>query len=252
MPHARNTDLFTDKTAGSYMNYKIRTMERRNKMKIWALSLAVISSSLILNTAALAADDQNSSIYNKNDYSVSDQDASSYKTVLIENSKKIPVYIDQADGDSFGAAAKFFLKENPESGMYTINYGDESGYRESKTFAVDVDPVNISTKMDQISDKGISKNEDGSYNVGFTALVSNEIRYKSVILKQNLDGTYMGYDIPDLPVISGEGSTELGVQINNIPENIFDSGVKVYLSTKSVEEYGTADPDDNAGGISNE
>lgn len=252
MPHARNTDLFTDKTAGSYMNYKIRTMERRNKMKIWALSLAVISSSLILNTAALAADDQSSNIYDKNDYSVSDQDAASYKTVLIENSEQIPVYIDQANSDSFGTAAKFFLKENPASGTYTINYGDESGRRVSKTFAVDVDPVNISTKMDQITENGSSENEDGSCNVGFIASVSNEIRYKSVILKQDLDETYMGYDIPDLPVISGEGSTELGVQINNIPKDIFNSGVKVYLSTKSVEEYGTADQDDNAGGISNE
>ena len=63
---------------------------------------------------------------------------------------------------------------------------------------------------------------------------------------------YMGYDIAFDSIISGKGNVLVGIQINNIPEKIYDGGIEVYLSTKSVKEYGTADTDDDTGGMTNE
>mgnify|MGYP006068073683 FL=1 len=107
--------------------------------------------------------------------------------------------------------------------------------------------------MDPIQKGGINKNEDGTLNVGFTASVSAEIQYRSVILlKQGSNGMCMGYDIAFDSIISGEGNVLVGIQINNIPKEIYDGGIEVYLSTKSVEEYGTADTVDDTGGMTNE
>ena len=44
----------------------------------------------------------------------------------------------------------------------------------------------------------------------------------------------------------------VGIQINNIPKEIYDGGIEVYLSTKPVEEYDTAETDDDTGGMTNE
>lgn len=220
-------------------------------MKFSAMCIA-LSAMLSISAAAFAAEDGTSDIYNKTNYSVSDADAAVYKTVLIQDSENIPVYINQATGSSFGNAAEFFLKENPDKGMYTVKYGNEHGYIESKTFVVGVDPANAETKMNPIEDGGIDINEDGSYNVGFLASVSAEMHYRSVILKQNSDGMCMGYDIPFDSVVSGEGGVNVGIQINNIPKEIYDGGIEVYLSTKSVEEYGATDIGDDTGGTTNE
>lgn len=115
-----------------------------------------------------------------------------------------------------------------------------------------MDPANAETKMDPIQEGGINKNEDGTLNVGFTASVSAEIQYRSVILKQGSNGMCMGYDIAFDSIISGEGNVLVGIQINNIPEEIYAGGIEVYLSTKSVEEYDTAETDDDTGGMTNE
>lgn len=106
--------------------------------------------------------------------------------------------------------------------------------------------------MDPIQKGGINKNEDGTLKVGFTASVSAEIQYRSVILMQGSNGMCMRYDIAFDSIISGEGNVLVGIQINNIPEKIYDGGIEVYLSTKSVEEYGTADTVDDTGGMTNE
>lgn len=220
-------------------------------MKISAMCIAA-AAMLSIGTAALAADGAAEDIYNKTDYSVSDPNAAEYKTVLIADPNDVPVYIDQASGSCFGETAEFFLKESPDRGTYTVRYGTEDGYIESKTFIVGVDPANAETKMDPIQEGGINKNEDGTLNVGFTASVSAEIQYRSVILKQGSNGMCMGYDIAFDSIISGEGNVLVGIQINNIPKEIYDGGIEVYLSTKSVEEYGTADTVDDTGGMTNE
>lgn len=223
--------------------------KRREKMKIPVICIAV-TAMLAVTTAAFAEGDAD--IYDKTNNSVSDPDAASYKTVLIQNSDNVPVYINQAAGSSFGASAEFFLKQSPQEGTYTIKYGDQSGYAMSKTFVVGVDPANAETKLDSIEDGGSSVNTDGSYNAGFVAYVGAEMQYRSVILKQNLDGVCMGYDIPFASNISGEGMVKVGVQINNIPKDVYDSGVEVYLSTKSVEEYTAENTGDQTGGMANE
>ena len=88
--------------------------------------------------------------------------------------------------------------------------------------------------------------------MGFIASVSAETQYRSVILKQDLNDMCMGYDIMFDSTISGEGTVDVGIQINNVPQDIYNGGIEVYLSTKSVEEYGTADTDDYTGGMTNE
>ena len=142
-------------------------------MKISAMCIAA-AAMLSIGTAALAADGAAEDIYNKTDYSVSDPNAAEYKTVLIADPNDVPVYIDQASGSCFGETAQFFLKESPDKGRYTVRYGTEDGYSESKTFIVGVDPSNAETEMVPIQEEGggINKNEDGSLNVGFTASVS--------------------------------------------------------------------------------
>ena len=215
------------------------------------LAVCISLAAMLSVSAAAFAADGTEEIYNRTDYSVTDADAANYKTVLIQNAESTPVYIDQAAEDSFGTATKFFLKKSPEQGTYTIKYGGADGQPTSKKFYIGADPVNAETLMNEIINGGTSPNADGTINVGFTATVSAEMQYKSVILKRNSDGMCMGYDIDFNVSVSGESGVVVGVQINNIPEDVYEAGIEVSLSTKSVEEYETVSAEE-AGGAADE
>ncbi len=215
------------------------------------LAVCISLAAMLSVSAAAFAADGTEEIYNRTEYSVTDADAANYKTVLIQNEKNTPVYIDQADGDSFDTATKFFLKKSPEQGTYTIKYGGADGYQTSKDFYVGADPVNAETPMEAISGGGISTNDDDTINVGFTATVNAAMKYKSVILKRKSDNTYMGYDIDFDVSVSGDSGVVVGVQINNIPEDVYETGIEVSLSTKSVEEYEKVSAEE-AGGAADE
>lgn len=215
------------------------------------LAVCISLAAMLSVSAAAFAADGTEEIYNRTDYSVTDADAANYKTVLIQNEENTPVYIDQATGDSFGTATTFFLKKSPEQGTYTIKYGGADGQPTSKRFYVGADPVNAETPMQAISGGGISTNDDGTINVGFKATVSAEMKYKSVILKRKSDNVYMGYNIDFDASVSGESGVVVGVQINNIPEDVYQDGIEVSLSTKSVEEYETVSAEE-AGGAADE
>ncbi len=210
-----------------------------------------LAAMLSVSAAAFAADGTEADIYNRTEYSVTDADAANYKTVLIQNSNNEPVYINQASNGSFGTATTFFLKKSPEQGTYTIKYGGAEGYQTSKDFYVGADPVNAETPMKEISNGGTSMNADGTRNVGFRATVNAAMQYKSVILKRESDNTYMGYDIDFDVSVSGDSGVVVGVQINNIPEDVYETGIEVSLSTKSVEEYEKVSAEE-AGGAADE
>lgn len=216
------------------------------------LAVCISLAAMLSVSAAAFAADGTEEIYNRTDYSVTDADAANYKTVLIQNEESTPVYIDQATGDSFDTATTFFLKKSPEQGTYTIKYGGAEGYQTSKDFYVGADPVNAETPMKEISNGGTSMNADGTRNVGFRATVNAAMQYKSVILKRESDNTYMGYDIDFDVSVSGESGVVVGVQINNIPEDVYKAGIEVSLSTKSVEEYETVSAEEAGGAVDEE
>ncbi len=215
-----------------------------------------LAAMLSVSTAAFAANGTGTAddIYDRTEYSVTDADAAGYRTVLIQNGAGSPVYIDQADGSGFDAAAKFFLKEGPEQGTYTIKYGGTDEEKISKQFYIGADPVNAETQMTAIVEGGLSENQDGTVNAGFMASVNADIQYKSVILKRESDGMYMGSNIDFKGAVSGGGGVIVGVQINNVPEDVYESGIEVWLSTKSVEEYETSVSDtvETTGGAADE
>ena len=64
----------------------------------------------------------------------------------------------------------------------------------------------------------------------------------------------MGSNIDFKGAVSGGGGVIVGVQINNVPEDVYESGIDVWLSTKSVEEYeaSVSDTVETTGGAADE
>lgn len=189
---------------------------------------------ILFNLTNVFADELELSYYPDN--SIDSIIATDYSTVIVYKSPDITndsiVYVNQIRGSVFDAATRFYLKEEPAIGTYTVVFGGKNRDPISKDFLIglDADPQRniIMSKIE--GDSGVMvDDENGLYNVGYTAEVSAGT-YKSVLITK--DGKTLGYNIDEINII---GNAIIGIQINGIKQSEMDS-IKVYISQNSVSD----------------
>lgn len=175
--------------------------------------------------------------YYTTDESVTADIAEGKKTVMIvsEDGNNI-VYVDQ-DDSTFGAAAKFLLKQNTPEGKYIIRLNN-GGTVVTSSFYIGVDPNAGDWKMNLIEgEKGYVevKDKDGnvtSYNVGYTVTASGTKEFKTVIIK--MDNKLYGISLTNPLSIDGD-NISLGIQINTSSRADAGTIQGVWLSERTFD-----------------
>ena len=190
--------------------------------------ISMTVAAMMLTISAHAA-----TTYDVNNESVTADDMSTYKTVLISKGEAVPttsdeiVYVNQADANStFTAGTEFLLKKNVADGLYTVRFGGDS--TASSTFYVGV--ANDTTANIAMEAVGAIEKVEGGFGIGYK--ITTEGSYKNLLIEKT-DGTVIGCELKT--TISTDGAVEYGVQINADTEAALSDIAKVYLSTRTVE-----------------
>ena len=188
--------------------------------------VSMMVAAMMLTISAHAA-----TTYDVNNESVTTDDMSTYKTVLISKGEAVPttsddiVYVNQAEANStFTAGTGFLLKENVADGLYTVRFGGAS--TASSTFY-----VGLADTTGDIAMKAVGGIEEvtGGYGIGYTITASGT--YKSLLIKK-ADNTIVGCELNT--TITTDGDVTYGVQINAETATELEAIREVYLSTREI------------------
>ena len=168
----------------------------------------------------------------------------SVQTVLVtntENGSKLTgdniFYI--AQGSALSTAAGFAMMADPEPGTYYLIYNTD-GAEDAATVIPFQIGVEVPDTMELTALEGAeSDNDDGTFNKGFVANGVALGAYKSLIFTFTEGDTEitMGYSMDDLnPMISGYGSVNLGIMLDNIPAEQKDAEIRMYLSVEPLPD----------------
>lgn len=187
--------------------------------------ISMVVAAMMLTISAHAA-----TTYDVENKSVTTDDMSTYKTVLISKGEAAPtksdeiVYVNQADTDStFAAGTEFLLKENVAEGLYTVRFGGNS--TASSTFYVGLAESEGDVSMTAVG--GIEE-VTGGYGIGYTITAPGA--YKSLLIKTG--DTIIGCALNT--VITTDGDVTYGVQINAETAAELEAINAVYLSTREI------------------
>lgn len=175
-----------------------------------------------------------SNSYDPSNNKLTSTDAAQKSTVLIYKGETVStsddiVYVDQST-TAFDASTTFLLKANPDGGLYTVKFGgDGETTATSSTFYIGMQEASGDVELTKIDGVDGYAEVDGKFNIGFKGNVTIA-DYKSVIIKKS-NGTYLGCDMP-IESLSGDGSIEVGIQINGVESQ--DAISNVWLSTRTI------------------
>lgn len=153
--------------------------------------------------------------------SVSVTDASTYKTVLItekDNDKNI-VYVDQNDSGFASEAANFLIKADAEYGEYTIKMGGASELF-SKNITLAPTAENTTTMGEPVATSKTTIDGENkttyAYKIDENTSLSgySKIMIKATKTSDNKEGSVY----VDMPTVSGEAYTTLGVKVTDVPD----------------------------------
>ena len=172
-------------------------------------------------------------------------EAGAYKTVVITKGTEAfsggidnVVYLNQAS-NTFAATAEFMIVNNPEDGTYTVTLGKANG--DSTTTEFEISSV---TPPDPASDLAMDmlaaeeSSAEGYQNLAFVTEGVNLMDYTTLKLVVDENGEspkYGGYDLNELIGATIDGPENLGLQINNIPDE-YVGKITVYLSNAAIDK----------------
>lgn len=162
------------------------------------------------------------------------------KTVLIYKgaaadsaTRKNIVYIDEST-ETFDVATKFIIKGLAAAeGCYTVRFSDgQSGRVVTDKFYIGMSEAAGDLPMNKIAVDGSVKNEDSTYNIGYTADINLSNTYNSLIVKTK-DGRYLGCANPLTGIqTTGPATAKIGIQINGVSS--LDEIEGVWLSPRGI------------------
>ena len=129
------------------------------------------------------------------------------------------------------------MKKDPEPGTYYLVYSADNTEEYASVIPFRIGAQVPDTWALTALDSAVSSNEDGTFNKGFVTYGVALGAYKSLIFtfEQDSQITTMGYSMDDLcPMISGAGSVNLGIQLDNIPDEYSNAQITMYLSTEAL------------------
>lgn len=143
---------------------------------------------------------------------------------LLEHPENVACIAEAADGEMLASAVKFYLRDEPEDGIYTVLLGGaaDSTAPDRLTFYIG-SPIEFgdvqSAKVWKESDSIAFAWED----------VDNINNYKSILIQ--VGEKVFGISLQDFETYSG--SVSIGLKITDV-ENV-DEAVKAYLSSNGID-----------------